>query len=86
MFKLGQILAPRESSIEHKLFANKFVQSHFLRRDMILVLCHFLQVEENVAAALELSNVGIDEGLVREIEEILEPVKNQTWPSGIQES
>ncbi|XP_020100367.1 L-galactose dehydrogenase [Ananas comosus] len=44
------------------------------------------QVEENVAAALELSNVGIDEGLVREIEEILEPVKNQTWPSGIQES
>nr|CAD1822387.1 unnamed protein product [Ananas comosus var. bracteatus] len=44
------------------------------------------QVEENVAAALELSNVGIDEGLVREIEEILEPVKNQTWPSGIEES
>ncbi|XP_047047611.1 L-galactose dehydrogenase-like [Lolium rigidum] len=41
------------------------------------------QVEENVAAALELSTSGIDEELLHEVEEILEPVKNLTWPSGI---
>ncbi|XP_072972440.1 L-galactose dehydrogenase [Typha angustifolia] len=44
------------------------------------------QVEENTAAALELSNVGIDEELLHEVEAILQPIKNQTWPSGIQES
>ncbi|XP_042507194.1 L-galactose dehydrogenase [Macadamia integrifolia] len=43
------------------------------------------QVKENVAAALELVSVGKDEGSIREIEGILEPVKNQTWPSGIQQ-
>ncbi|URD72145.1 L-galactose dehydrogenase [Musa troglodytarum] len=43
------------------------------------------QVEENVAAALELSSLGIDEDLLHEVEAILEPVKNQTWPSGIQQ-
>ncbi|MQL94573.1 hypothetical protein Taro_027207 [Colocasia esculenta] len=41
------------------------------------------QVEENVAAALELSSSGVDEGLLQEVEAILEPVKNQTWPSGV---
>ncbi|ONK76077.1 uncharacterized protein A4U43_C03F23640 [Asparagus officinalis] len=44
------------------------------------------QVEENVAAALELSNTGHDEQILHEVEAILEPVKNQTWPSGIQRS
>ncbi|KAM0826225.1 hypothetical protein ACQ4PT_069020 [Festuca glaucescens] len=44
------------------------------------------QVEENVAAAVELSTSGIDEELLREVEEILEPVKNLTWPSGIQQA
>nr|CAB3465895.1 unnamed protein product [Digitaria exilis] len=44
------------------------------------------QVEENVAAALELSTSGIDEELLHEVEAILEPVKNLTWPSGIQQA
>ncbi|PKA50467.1 L-galactose dehydrogenase [Apostasia shenzhenica] len=43
------------------------------------------QVEENVTAALELCGAGIDEKLLNEVENILEPVKNQTWPSGIQQ-
>ncbi|WOH04853.1 hypothetical protein DCAR_0624265 [Daucus carota subsp. sativus] len=42
------------------------------------------QVEENVAAATELATVGKDEETLLEVEEILKPVKNQTWPSGIQ--
>ncbi|KAF5187648.1 Aldo-keto reductase protein, partial [Thalictrum thalictroides] len=42
------------------------------------------QVEENVAAAVELAIFGMDVGILREVEAILEPVKNQTWPSGIQ--
>ncbi|KAK1300061.1 L-galactose dehydrogenase [Acorus calamus] len=42
------------------------------------------QVEENVAAAVELANHGVDSELLFEVEAILEPVKNQTWPSGIQ--
>jgi L-galactose dehydrogenase len=43
-------------------------------------------VEENVAGALELSTSGIDEELLREVEAILKPVKNLTWPSGIQQA
>ncbi|GAB2268071.1 hypothetical protein Dimus_003046 [Dionaea muscipula] len=43
------------------------------------------QVDENVAAALELSTVGKDEKTLSEVEAILEPVKNQTWPSGTQQ-
>nr|ACB11586.1 L-galactose dehydrogenase [Actinidia latifolia] len=43
------------------------------------------QVEENVAAANELATFGKDAKTVSEIEEILEPVKNQTWLSGIQQ-
>ncbi|WOK92267.1 L-galactose dehydrogenase [Canna indica] len=43
------------------------------------------QVEENVTAGLELSSMGIDEDLLHEVEAILQPVKNQTWPSGIQQ-
>ncbi|KAL8541688.1 hypothetical protein ACS0TY_002811 [Phlomoides rotata] len=44
------------------------------------------QVDENVAAAVELATAGKDEQAVSEIQEILKPVKNQTWPSGIQQS
>ncbi|KAJ8645479.1 hypothetical protein MRB53_007227 [Persea americana] len=44
------------------------------------------QVQENVAAAVEVTTVGKDEELLKEVEAILEPVKNQTWPSGIQKS
>ncbi|XP_008790391.1 L-galactose dehydrogenase [Phoenix dactylifera] len=43
------------------------------------------QVEENVAAALELLHEGLDEDLLGEVSAVLEPVKNQTWPSGIQQ-
>ncbi|KAG9439901.1 hypothetical protein H6P81_020066 [Aristolochia fimbriata] len=44
------------------------------------------QVEENVAAALELMTKGRDEETQKEVEAVLKPVKNQTWPSGIQQS
>lgn len=44
------------------------------------------QVEENAAAALELGTGGIDQETLSEVEAILKPVKNQTWPSGIQQS
>ncbi|KAH9611662.1 hypothetical protein KSS87_018622 [Heliosperma pusillum] len=42
------------------------------------------QVEENVAAALELEATGLDEATLSKVADILKPVKNQTWPSGIQ--
>ncbi|KAL3617338.1 hypothetical protein CASFOL_038883 [Castilleja foliolosa] len=41
------------------------------------------QVDENVEAAIELATVGKDEKTLAEIEGILKPVKNHTWPSGI---
>ncbi|KAH7575502.1 hypothetical protein ACOSP7_004858 [Xanthoceras sorbifolium] len=44
------------------------------------------QVEENVAAATELALFGKDQEAVAGIEAILQPVKNQTWPSGIKQS
>ncbi|KAE9607152.1 hypothetical protein Lal_00026008 [Lupinus albus] len=44
------------------------------------------QVEENVAAARELAASGIDEEALSEVGTILKPVKNQSWPSGIQQS
>lgn len=43
------------------------------------------QVEENVTAALDLETAGKDEETLSELEAILKPVKNQTWPSGIQQ-
>ncbi|CAN0920903.1 L-galactose dehydrogenase [Linum grandiflorum] len=42
------------------------------------------QVEENVAAATEYNTLGQDVETLAEVEKILSPVKNQTWPSGIQ--
>ncbi|KAK4744952.1 hypothetical protein SAY87_011264 [Trapa incisa] len=44
------------------------------------------QVEENAAAALELETGGIDQETLSEVEAILKPVKNQTWPSGIRQT
>ncbi|KNA10025.1 hypothetical protein SOVF_148170 isoform A [Spinacia oleracea] len=44
------------------------------------------QVEENVGAALELETAGKDEKTFAEIENILKPIKNQSWPSGIQQT
>ncbi|PWA46905.1 NAD(P)-linked oxidoreductase superfamily protein [Artemisia annua] len=46
----------------------------------------FIQVHVNVVAATELAQGQIDEQTLAEVEEILKPVKNQTWPSGIQKS
>jgi L-galactose dehydrogenase len=43
-------------------------------------------VEENVAAARELAASGIDKEALSEVGAILKPVKNQSWPSGIQQS
>ncbi|XP_076948509.1 L-galactose dehydrogenase-like [Bidens hawaiensis] len=43
------------------------------------------QVQVNVAAATELAKGFKDEETLAEVEEILKPVKNQTWPSGIQQ-
>ncbi|KAM1043793.1 hypothetical protein ACFX2I_034920 [Malus domestica] len=37
------------------------------------------QVKENVAAAVQLGTNGKDEKTLAEIEDILRPVKNQTW-------
>ncbi|KAL7582634.1 L-galactose dehydrogenase [Lactuca sativa] len=42
------------------------------------------QVQDNVAAAMEVMKGEKDDEILVEIEEILKPVKNQTWPSGIQ--
>ncbi|KAI3969785.1 hypothetical protein MKW92_018748 [Papaver armeniacum] len=44
------------------------------------------QVVENVAAAVELTTIEKDEDILLEVETILQPVKNQSWPSGIQKS
>ncbi|XP_004504882.3 L-galactose dehydrogenase [Cicer arietinum] len=44
------------------------------------------QVEENVAATRELAASGIDKEALSEVGAILKPVKNQSWPSGIQQS
>ncbi|XP_071729913.1 L-galactose dehydrogenase-like [Rutidosis leptorrhynchoides] len=44
------------------------------------------QVQLNVAAAIELAKGEKDEETLAEVEDILKPVKNQTWPSGIQRS
>ncbi|KAK4491173.1 hypothetical protein RD792_001904 [Penstemon davidsonii] len=65
-----------------------------LQLDYVDILqCHDIefgsldQFDENVAAAaVELTTVGKDEKTISEIEDILKPVKNQTWPSGVHES
>lgn len=41
-------------------------------------------MQDNVAAAMEVMKGEKDDEILVEIEEILKPVKNQTWPSGIQ--
>ncbi|KAL0924925.1 hypothetical protein M5K25_005786 [Dendrobium thyrsiflorum] len=65
------------------------LQYSLMNKDISTVLVGMMsaeQVEENVTAALELSIEGIDDELLSEVETILKPVKNQTWPSGIQQS
>lgn len=65
------------------------LQYSLLNKDISSVLVGMnsvKQVEINVAAATELATTGKDEKTLCEIENILKPVKNQTWPSGIQQS
>ncbi|MED6134057.1 hypothetical protein PIB30_033982 [Stylosanthes scabra] len=65
------------------------MQYSLLNKDITTVLVGIKsveQVEQNVAAARELETSGIDQEALAEVEAILNPVKNQTWPSGIQKS
>ncbi|KAI3497413.1 hypothetical protein L1887_40004 [Cichorium endivia] len=65
------------------------VQYSLRNKDISTILVGMKSVEEvkvNVEAAMELANGEKDEELLVEVEEILKPVKNQTWPSGIQQS
>eukprot|EP00245_Coleochaete_scutata_P006020 TRINITY_DN20127_c0_g1_i1.p1 TRINITY_DN20127_c0_g1~~TRINITY_DN20127_c0_g1_i1.p1 ORF type:complete len:319 (-),score=61.36 TRINITY_DN20127_c0_g1_i1:282-1238(-) len=39
-------------------------------------------VQENVAAVIEAAERGLDKELLEEVAQILQPVKNVTWPSG----
>ncbi|KAG0490748.1 hypothetical protein HPP92_007611 [Vanilla planifolia] len=65
------------------------LQYSLMNKDISTVLVGMnsvVQVEDNVSAALELSGVGKHDVLLRRMETILEPVKNQTWPSGIKQN
>ncbi|CAA7037755.1 unnamed protein product [Microthlaspi erraticum] len=57
--------------------ANKEVSSVFVGMGSVS------EVEENVTAYRELQGLGMDQETLSEVEAILEPVKNLTWPSGI---
>lgn len=46
-----------------------------------------VQVRENVKTAIEVEqSASIDEELLQQVEQILQPVKNMTWPSGREEN
>ncbi|KAL8208827.1 hypothetical protein R6Q57_008239 [Mikania cordata] len=64
------------------------MQYSLCNKDISTVLVGMKSVEQvqiNVAAAAELAKGDKDEQTLAEVEEILKPVKNQTWPSGIQQ-
>ncbi|KAJ9552134.1 hypothetical protein OSB04_016179, partial [Centaurea solstitialis] len=59
------------------------MQYSLSNKDISTILVGMKSVEQvNVAAA---TDVAKDEQTLAEVEEILKPVKNQTWPSGIQQ-
>ncbi|XP_021903747.1 LOW QUALITY PROTEIN: L-galactose dehydrogenase [Carica papaya] len=65
------------------------MQYSLLNKDISTVLVgmnSIKQVEENVRAATELFAIGVDSETLAEVEAILKPVKNLTWPSGVQKS
>ncbi|GJS84743.1 L-galactose dehydrogenase [Tanacetum coccineum] len=65
------------------------MQFSLCNRDISTILVGMKSVEQvqvNVAAATELAHGQTDKETLAEVEEILKPVKNQTWPSGIQKS
>ncbi|ESQ53778.1 hypothetical protein EUTSA_v10026635mg [Eutrema salsugineum] len=57
--------------------ANKAISSVLVGKSSVS------QVEENVAAVTELEGLGMDQETLSEVVAILEPVRNLTWPSGI---
>ncbi|CAL1356969.1 unnamed protein product [Linum trigynum] len=64
------------------------MQYSFTNKDISTILVGMnsvRQVQENVAAATEFATFGQDGEMLAEVEAILFPVKNQTWPSGIQQ-
>jgi hypothetical protein len=63
---------------------NNQLGHHILMMDTNLRSMHFLQVRENVKTAMEMEQglAHIDEALLQQVEQILQPVKNITWPSG----
>ncbi|KAM0031694.1 putative L-galactose 1-dehydrogenase [Helianthus debilis subsp. tardiflorus] len=64
------------------------LQYSLCNKDISTILVGMKSVEQvrlNVAAATELAKGEKDEQTLAEVEEILKPVKNQTWPSGIQQ-
>lgn len=44
------------------------------------------KVDESKPAAAELAAIGKNEKTLSEMDDIIKPVKNQTWPSGIRQS
>lgn len=68
------------------IFSLSFNISGKCRSDFNFDFFETFQVEENVGAALELETAGKDEKTFAEIENILKPIKNQSWPSGIQQT
>ncbi|XP_031129563.1 L-galactose dehydrogenase [Ipomoea triloba] len=65
------------------------LQYSLSNKDISTILVGMLsvgQVEENVAAATEIAIFGKDEETLSAVSDILKPVKNETWPSGIQQS
>ncbi|XP_054779420.1 L-galactose dehydrogenase [Prosopis cineraria] len=74
---------------KRKSIAKLAMQYSLLNKEITSVLVGMKsvkQVEENVAAATDLAASGIDEAALAEVEAIIKPVKNQSWPSGIQQS
>ncbi|KAF5790034.1 putative L-galactose 1-dehydrogenase [Helianthus annuus] len=64
------------------------LQYSLCNKDISTILVGMKSVEQvrlNVAADTELAKGEKDEQTLAEVEEILKPVKNQTWPSGIQQ-
>ncbi|KAL3814350.1 hypothetical protein ACJIZ3_015618 [Penstemon smallii] len=72
-------------SLLNKDISTVLVGMNSVKQVNVFSILTSLYVDENVAAAVELATVGKDEKTLSQIEGILKPVKNQTWPSGIQQ-
>lgn len=45
-----------------------------------------MQVKENVRSVIEAAEGQMDEQAIRELEELMEPIKGQGWSSGREEN